>query len=683
MLIGVYHRTDPFEAIGRARIDALLAEAERQNVSLCFFGLDGIDPERETIKALHPHHDQFHLRETPYPDVVLNEAPELAAKRPEAEKALRQKVPFAVHLIGDKEAVASSLQAEFAELLLPTEPLDSAQRALDMLALHGDVVIKPAAGRRGQGLLRLRREADRYRLDESGGASRLLGPSALNKRLRQIASDPRRHLVQACRPTLTLQGEPIDYRVHVQRDEHGEFRVTRTYPRVGRPGSFVSNLGAGGTSPDLEETLRSLHGEDAGALRIKLEQTALRLAEAVNRPYPFLCNELGIDLLLGERGEIFFLEANASPETRDHEELRAVRLLGFCRHMHAVRSGQIRTRQTLGMLVSERDNEVRLHDAMAFASAAHDADFFWFRPVDAAFASPLLKAQVFERGRWTAQYRRLPDVVYDRLKERGLRRSEQAYLRLEGIPNTHSRPAGSFSKLKAYELLSGDPEVAPHLIPYAALDSAAAAKSFIDDHGQTVIKPSGGTKGSAIIVVRREGEHYRVDDPLYSHLLPEDRLSELLGGLAASKEMVLQKFVDSVTPEGLPFHIRVHLIRGEDDRFHIIGHMPYISTQQRHKVVNHHTNLRAFTQWSWFLPYQFPGREEEMDARVRRFALAAADRLEDQLEHKLWEIGLDLGIERDGSIWLYEANMNKVGVISRELEASKILVPSCLRLIRP
>lgn len=681
MLIGVYHRSDPFESVGRHRIDALIAEAERQGIELCFFNVNGIDTERGTVTASHPHNGQFHQRETPYPDVVLNESPELSAMRPEQEKALRAQVPFAVHLIGNKESVTHSLQTDLAEFLLPTEKLESPASAEKMLKLHGDIILKPSDGRRGGGIVRVQAEADgRYRFDESKGASRSKDLRELRKSFRSLIAK-QSYLIQPYLPTLTAQNEPLDYRVHVQRDGDGEFRVTRTYARVGRPGGFISNLSAGGRSPDLEETLRSLHGEEADRMRTRLEQTALRLAEAVNRPYPFLCNELGIDLLMNEQGRIYFLEANASPETRDHEELRAVRLFHFCRHLHEIRSGLVRNRRSIGMLVAEKDEDFRLHDAMAFASAAHETDFFWFRPVDASYDSPLLRATVFQGGRWTSQYRRLPDVVYDRLKERGLRRSEKAYARLQGIPNTHSRPAGSFNKVKAYEMLSGDPSVAPHLIPYMALDSAERALEFIAAHGQTVIKPSGGTKGSAIIVVQREGEHYRIDDPVYSHLLGTEQLSSLLAGLAESKDMVLQKFIDSITPEGLPFHIRVHLIRDAEGAFRIIGHMPYISTQQRHKVVNHHSNLRAFTQWHWFLPHQFPGREDEMNAKIDRFAYAVAARIEERLEHRLWEIGLDLGIEQDGSIWLYEANMNKVGVINRELEASALLVPSCIRLM--
>ncbi|MCQ4087992.1 YheC/YheD family protein [Saccharibacillus sp. JS10] len=680
MLIGVYHRSDPFEHISRERIDALLAEAKRQHISLCFFNVDGIHPERSTITALHAHNDQFYQRETPYPDVVLNESPEVAAKRPEVEKLLRAQVPFAVHLIGNKEAVTGSLQTDFAEFLLPTENLSSPADAERMLNLHRDLLLKPSDGRRGGGIVRIRIDHARYRWEESSGTSRLLDLRELRKALRRLIAR-QSYLIQPYVPTLTSNNEPLDYRVHVQRDENGEFQVTRTYPRIGKPGGFISNLSAGGQSLDLHSVLSSFYGNQALDMQAKLEQTALRLAEGVNRPYPFLCNELGIDLLMDQEGKIHFLEANASPETRDHEPLRAIRVLQFCRHLHEVGTGQIRHRRTIGMLVAEKDAEVRLSEALAFASAAYDTDFIWFRPIDAAYDSPLLKAITFQYGQWKSQYRRLPDVVYDRLKERGLRRSEKAYARLEGIPNTHSRPAGSFNKIKAYEMLSEDPSIQPHLIPYAALNSAEVALKFISDYGQTVIKPSGGTKGSAIIVVQREGEHYRVDDPMYSHLLATEQLSALFEGLAENKDMVLQKFIHSVTSEDLPFHIRVHMIRDAEGVFRIIGHMPYISTQQRHKVVNHHSNLRAFTQWHWFLPYQFPGREEEMNTKIDRFAYAVAAQIEKRLEDRLWEIGLDLGIEQDGSIWLYEANMNKVGVINRELEAASILVPSCISLI--
>lgn len=105
-------------------------------------------------------------------------------------------------------------------------------------------------------------------------------------------------------------------RVLVQRDGSGNWQITGTGARIGRPGSIVSNLYGGGEAWPLEPVLmESLAMTDAQAvaLRRRIEHIALRVAHEIDvacRRTGYV-GELGIDIAIDRSGQLWFFEANS------------------------------------------------------------------------------------------------------------------------------------------------------------------------------------------------------------------------------------------------------------------------------------------------------------------------------------------------------------------------------------
>ncbi|WP_127588276.1 YheC/YheD family protein [Paenibacillus koleovorans] len=689
--IGVYRPFNPLLTLPAERIQALQGEAARQGAELYFFDAGDVDLPNKRIHAARPDADgraKPGKTPMPFPDVVLNEWPVAPHERPEVEKELRKRVPFTTHLIHSKLEVQRMLEdTPYRDMLLPARSVESPEGVLTFLQEHQQLIVKPTHGRRGEAIFSLH-------LHHNGGIK--LREDAREQELtthhleQTIAqrTEGKRLLMQLYWPHRTEQDEPVDYRAHVQRDHTGEWRLTKLYPRIGKTGSIISNLSRGGRTEEIDVWLAGQYGEErAPALKKRLSKAAIGLAECMNRSYSFLIDELGIDLLMNAEGDIRFLEANSGPETRYHEAERAIHAIGFARYLAEAASPRqsARTARTIGMLTPPNDRpEEKLQEACAYVAKSYDVEFYYFYAEDLTyFPFPFVKGYRMRQGQWQSRYLPYPDVIYDRLKARGKIKYKAAYSALEGIPSTEERRGGSFSKLKLYALLQTAPPIlADHLIPFLAIEDPRAAIEFINRHGTVVIKPSGGSHGDQMAIVSKENRLFKIQDHEHTHRLEESQFAELLTAIATREGILAQKMIRSVTHgEKLPYHIRIHLVRAIDGGWTLIGCMPYISTNSAKAIVNHSSVLRVFTKWEWFLDTQYPGRQAEMDQRIRHFALELAHWLDRSLEERSTELGIDIGIDEEDHLWLYEANMNRVGANTRELELAKQIIPLALHLL--
>lgn len=189
-----------------------------------------------------------------------------------------------------------------------------------MLRRHGTVYVKAAGGGKGIGIWLVKsdgRGGCSYRYTDArcrirGGRTR-----DLSQLVNMLLSRPRRPwLIQPKIDLLRHRGRIFDVRVLVQRDGDGVLRVTGTGARIGRRGSFISNIFGGGDArrlePLLEETL-GLDASGAAAMRREIERIALEVAHLIHRACRRTghVGELGVDIGIDRHGRLWFFEANS------------------------------------------------------------------------------------------------------------------------------------------------------------------------------------------------------------------------------------------------------------------------------------------------------------------------------------------------------------------------------------
>lgn len=476
---------------------------------------------------------------------------------------------------------------------------------------------------------------------------------------------------------LNVHGEVVDFRIHIQRDETGRWALTQMYAHTGNTDSIISNISKGGRIEDAADMLYRLFPSQADRISREMERLAIRIAETINRSYSFLIDELCMDFIVTPGGRIFFVDANISPPAPSHEQVRAARTIEYAHYV--AKAGQLAPHPVIAMLTND-PNDKQLADACAYSAKWNNAAFYYFAPHDVHAELRYIKGYVLEDGEWEARYCPFPDVVYDRLKARGNTNYSDVYEALRHISFTDERNEASFSKNEIFEILQNHAELSSHLIPYTAVENVGEILAFIDTYGTSIIKPSIGPFGSEIIVVQREQEGFAVKTHEHVHQMNGEEFGQLISMHAAQKGFIIQKFIRSETRNGLPYHIRLHLVRNGSGEWSFISAFPFLSTPSEYKVVNDAGSLRAFTTWDCLSRHEFPNKEEVMLMRLERMATMTADHIAGHVKERICELGIDVGNDSLGEIWIFEVNMNKIDSTHREFEVAQHMIPFALSL---
>lgn len=207
---------------------------------------------------------------------------------------------------------------ELAPLLPPTMRYDGAASLRAAARAYGDdLILKPAAGMQGRGIIRIRTVGGRLRLT---GRSRLNRPFTLSfadatgcsewtKRFIGTAH----YLIQPYLQLADSSGRPFDLRVLMQKNGNGRWTETGSAIRLGFPGSVTSNLHGGGTPRPARAWLRETYGETAADdLLGNIVRWSHTAAETLEQNYGRFA-EIGFDYGIDRNGRPWLLEANSKP----------------------------------------------------------------------------------------------------------------------------------------------------------------------------------------------------------------------------------------------------------------------------------------------------------------------------------------------------------------------------------
>lgn len=342
----------------------------------------------------------------------------------------------------------------------------------------------------------------------------------------------------------------------------------------------------------------------------------------------------------------------------------------------------MKKRLSIGMLIGWKV-EPELCLASAMAASSQQADFFYFYPGDVKEATRTIRGKEWNGTKWVYNTFDYPDVVYDRMRRRGSDQFGNIYEKLAGIPMTHTLIGKSMYKTKVYNLLLDDPELQQIVIPFITMREPEQVIAFIHQHQPVVLKADRGAKGENTFTAEFKGELLEVFDQTYIHQMDTEQTMALVK-LLIERRYCAQKLVQSSTViQDFPFYIRVHIAKNGKNEWIVAFCSAGISLKSNMKIVNSKKTLMVSTTWNRFLEHQF-GEEVNgpMDQKIQNTALQLARYLETKIGSGFHEIGLDIGIDEDRNIWLFEAGIGLPSTLFHYTELARPAIEYSLYLAR-
>ncbi len=214
---------------------------------------------------------------------------------------------------------------------LPPTTLLTRSSLAAYLANYKAVYIKPTGGCQGRGVIRAWKTDSGYSFVRERGAP--VACPSIDDLYRKIKPGGRSYIVQKAIRLAEVAGRPFDIRLMMMRGPDGKWQYVGMVAKVAGPGSVITNLGRGkGYVTEVETALRRSLGLRPQAIEA-VKQQMIRLGYDTCRRFDDYKRywQIGLDLAVDKRGNVWMIEENTGPahflfaKLRDKSTYRKIR----------------------------------------------------------------------------------------------------------------------------------------------------------------------------------------------------------------------------------------------------------------------------------------------------------------------------------------------------------------------
>ncbi|WP_442599046.1 YheC/YheD family endospore coat-associated protein [Neobacillus sp. D3-1R] len=274
----------------------------------------------------------------------------------------------------------------------------------------------------------------------------------------------------------------------------------------------------------------------------------------------------------------------------------------------------------------------------------------------------LIEGYFYHANGWEKHIVPFPNVVYDRLPNRLSENRKEQRLVKERMQSEYLIPwynPGFFNKLDIYERLYNDISVSQYLPETEPFTSFSAIEQMLSQYGHVYIKPINGSLGLGVHQLLFD----KVENYYYCRYYDEDgekklrkfsTLESLMNTIfrrRSLEKMIVQQGIPLLRYENRPIDFRIHSNKDANGNWQI--------TAMAAKIAGIGSATTHVKKGGLIKSLDEIFNQEEKKLyipKLREAALKLSQSLEKNLEGIIGEIGFDLGIDKEGNVWLFEAN---------------------------
>lgn len=317
----------PLRPIGeRSMFFAKLLSVNKMVGALPFvFGEEHIDWDNGLINGYFFVDDGWKTMKIPFPNVVYDRLPNRRTERMSELRSLKARmqtdylIPWYNPGFFSKLDVFERLQQDerAAEYLPETHQFSSFSIIERMLSNYGNVYVKPANGSLGLGIHQIlfdKLTGDYYcRYRDQEGINKLTKFDSLEKLMKKVfhKRNLSHMIVQQGISLLRSEKRLIDFRVHTNKDEFGQWQVAAIAAKIAGQGSVTTHVNNGGVVKSLDELFENK--DEREIYEKRLAEASLLLSSILEKNMEGIIGEIGFDLGIDKSGKIWLFEANSKP----------------------------------------------------------------------------------------------------------------------------------------------------------------------------------------------------------------------------------------------------------------------------------------------------------------------------------------------------------------------------------
>ncbi|CAJ1003671.1 MULTISPECIES: YheC/YheD family protein [Brevibacillus] len=311
---------------------------------------------------------------------------------------------------------------------------------------------------------------------------------------------------------------------------------------------------------------------------------------------------------------------------------------------------------------------------------------FVFSPRQVDFESRTVAGFEYRNGAWRSGIFPLPDVIYDRCFVGPSYRHYKPFVKkLQNDPQITFLGHGLSGKWQVHQMLSKSPELAAWIPPTEIL-TIAALREMLVTYGAAVIKPSAGTHGAGVVrivptlngfeIVGRD----RKNEPFSRMIRTAQGLKSFIASFTAGRTFLVQPYLSLHAPDGTPFDVRVLVQKNGLGTWEITGKAVRLG-DKRSITSNLHGGGKAVPLGPFLAQHYQPEVQARIEQEIDRLATELPPYLE-KVHGRLVELGIDVGIDTAGNVWIIEVNSRPGRTVFRLIDDPKARLRSIAHPVR-
>ncbi|TKC18129.1 YheC/YheD family endospore coat-associated protein [Robertmurraya kyonggiensis] len=317
---------------------------------------------------------------------------------------------------------------------------------------------------------------------------------------------------------------------------------------------------------------------------------------------------------------------------------------------------------TLGFMTLQLKNEHTYFTEIAGRALKYDIECVRFIPASMDPTTEMFEGELYshQQNRWLKKKFPLPDVLYDRCfygEDFHSRQCKGIVSWLKSKDNVRFLGYGLPNKLELYEVLSNS-KLSAYLPKTVKVTSPLMVQSLLQTFQRIILKPSNGSQGNGVYYIEMQKRHYivktdKLEQQVSRVFADEALLLNWLERLLKKKEFMLQPYLSLTNEQHEPFDIRSLLQKDRNGNWITVG-----KGIRQGKVERIVSNLSAgatvidYETWIQSIPEQ---KRNFINEEIK-FILESLPHLLEENFHPLFELGVDIGVAKDHSIWILDVN---------------------------
>lgn len=264
---------------------------------------------------------------------------------------------------------------------------------------------------------------------------------------------------------------------------------------------------------------------------------------------------------------------------------------------------------------------------------------------------------------WSKGYYPIPNVLYDRVayvNRSQIHKYHPAIKKLTENGRTALLGRGLPGKWNVYQMIKDIPEIQAYLPETLIYSSKLDWLKKLKQYGSLFFKPASGSHGKRVFRVWTQQGHYLVQGrDAANHLFQKSFASATLAqrwiqSFIGSRTYVVQPYLELSTPNQHPFDVRILFQKNTLGRWAETGRA--VRVGKKESLTSNLDGGGTAVDASKFLAKWYTAEQQD---QINRDITTILSHLPPTLEARhgpLIELGLDIGIDVQGRVWIIEVN---------------------------